>query len=245
MRKVVEQHSLLMLKEKDTMTSLQQYTYHSYLAALFFLVSISLLSACNAGVGGTSPTPVSTATSPRLDSSPKGPGGLTATVGPGNCSFKSEAPASTSGWSVYKDSRFPFRFAIPPGWRAGSFVDDSGNDYIVQVFPPGSTTPVGQAGLADQEHFSVSVTLAGPTSTYANDPNWSPEAGGITISGVKTTLYDRATPDCGEVNRGAIADFGRHHFTFFLTSIPAKAKVDIALFLGVLQSFIYRQLGSS
>src|SRR2546428_10166253 len=194
------------------MTSLQPYPFRSYLAALGFLVSISLLSACNAGVGGTSPTPVSTATSPRLDSSPKGPGGLTTTVGQSNCSFKSEAPASTSGWSVYKDGRFPFRFAIPPGWRAGSFVDDSGYDYIVQVFPPGSTTPVGQAGLTDQEHFSVTVALVGPTSTYANDPNWSPEAGGITITGVKTTHYYCTTPQCVDVNHGAHAALHDHPY---------------------------------
>ncbi len=223
------------------MTPLQQYTHRSYLAALYFLVLIALLSACDAGLGGTSPTPASTATPPRLDSSPKGPGGITVTASPSNCFFGNESPASTSGWNVYKDGRFPFKFAIPPGWRVGSFVDDSGNDYIVLVFPPGSTTPVGQAGLADQEHFSITIALAGTANTYANDPNWSPEAGGITISGVKTILYDRTTPDCATVNRAATSDFGQHHFTFFLTSIPAKAKVDIALFLGVLQSFIYKQ----
>ena len=219
----------------------QLCTRRPYLAALCLLVFVSLLSACNAGPGGTSPTPASTATSPRLNSSPKGPGGITVTASPSNCSFGNESPASTSGWNVYKDGRFPFKFAIPPGWRAGSFVDDSGNDYIVLVFPPGSTSPVGQAGLADQEHFSITVALAGPANTYANDPNWSPEAGGITISGVKTILYDRTTPDCAAVNRAATADFGQHHFTFFLTSIPAKAKADIALFLGILQSFIYKQ----
>jgi hypothetical protein len=219
----------------------QQYTYRYYLVAFCFIVLILLLSGCDAGVGGTSPTQASTAAFPKLDSSPKGQDGLTTTAGSSNCSFRSTAPVSTSGWKVYKDGRFPFKFAVPPDWRAGSFVDDSGNDYIVQVFPPGSTTPVGQAGLADQEHFSVTVVLVGPGNTYANDPNWSPEAGGITISGVKTTLYDRRTPDCGEVNRGATSDLGHHHFTFFLTSIPAKAKEDMTLFQSVLQSFIYTQ----
>lgn len=144
---------------------------------------------------------------------------------------------------MYKDGRFSFQFAVPPGWRAGSFTDDSGSDYIVQVFPPGSTTPVGQAGLTDQEHFALTIALVGPTSTYASDPNWSAEVGSIMISGVRTTLYDRAAPDCGEVNRGATADFGHHHFTFFLTSIPEKAKRDIALFEGMLQSFEYTQKG--
>jgi hypothetical protein len=111
------------------------------------------------------------------------------------------------------------------------------------VFPPGSTTPVGQAGLTDQEHFALTIALVGPTSTYASDTNWSAEVGSIMISGVRTTLYDRAAPDCGEVNRGATADFGHHHFTFFLTSIPGKAKRDIALFEGMLQSFVYTQKG--
>src|SRR6266480_7670831 len=160
-------HALVIVKEKDTMALLHQYTCRYYLAAFCFIVLISLLSGCDAEIGGTSPTTASTTAVPKLDSSPKGPGGLTATVGSSNCSFKNTAPASTSGWKVYKDSRFPFKFAVPPGWRAGSFVDDSGNDYIVQVFPPGSTTPVGQAGLTNQEHFSVTVVLVGPTSMFA------------------------------------------------------------------------------
>lgn len=223
------------------MVFLQPYTYRYYLIVFCFIMLVSLISGCNAGVGGTSPTQASTAAFPKLDSSPKGQDGLTTTAGSSNCSFRSTAKVSSNGWKVYKDGRFPFKFAVPPGWRAGSFVDDSGNDYIVQVFPPGSTTPVGQAGLGDLEHFSVTVALVGPASTYANDPNWHPEANGITISGVKTTLYDRTTPDCGEVNRGAVTDLGQHHFTFFLTSIPAKAKADITLFQGVLQSFIYTQ----
>src|SRR5436309_15403890 len=234
-------HALVIVKEEDPMAFHQRYHYRYYLAAFCFIVLILMLSACDAGVGGTSPTQASTTSFPKPDSSPKGPGGLTATVGSSNCSFKNTAPASTSGWKVYKDSRFPFKFAVPPDWRAGSFVDDSGNDYIVQVFPPESSTPVGQAGLADQEHFSVTVALVGSASTYANDPNWSPEAGNITINGVKTTLYDRTSPECGEVNRGATADFEQHHFTFFVTSIPTKAKVDIALFQSMLHSFIYTQ----
>src|SRR5947199_452994 len=121
-------HALVIVKEEDTMAFQQQYTCRYYLAAFCFIVLISMLSACDAWVGGTSPTQASTTSFPKPDSSPKGPGGLTTTVG------SSTAPVSTSGWKVYKDSRFPFKFAVPPGWRAGSFVDVSGNAYIVQVF---------------------------------------------------------------------------------------------------------------
>ena len=85
----------------------------------------------------------------------------------------------------------------------------------------------------------ISVLLAGTASDPAHDPNWKPEATPITISGTKTALYDRTSPACEEVNRIAVADFGQHHYTFFMTSVPDKAKNDLALFLGMLQSFVY------
>ena len=214
--------------------------YYALIALCSYLL-LALLVGCDIG-GGTSSSSVSVTPTPKLDSSPKGQGGLTVTPSmSSNCVLGGAAPVATSGWQLYKDGRYPFQFAVPPGWRAGSFTDDSGNDYIVQVFPPGSTTPFGQVGLADPEHFSVSVLLAGPTSTYANDPNWHAESGSITISGVKTTLYDRASPDCGQVNRGATADLGQHHFTFYMVSMPAKEREDSVLFLSVLQSFKYQQ----
>lgn len=211
----------------------------SCVLALCLCALLALLVGCEAG--GTTSSPASTTpTPPGLDSSPKGPGGLTVTPGTtSNCVFGTVTPVSTSSWQSYKDSRYPFQFAIPPGWRAGSFIDDSGNDYIVQVFPPGSTTPFGQVGLADPEHFSISVLLAGPSGTYANNPDWHAESGSITVSGVKTTLYDRASPDCEQMSRGATANLGQHHFTFYTVSIPAKEQHDSTLFESVLQSFTY------
>src|SRR5579859_1483284 len=212
--------------------------WRSWLAAFCVFVLVSLFTGCDVGGGNTSSPTASSV--PTLVGSPKGPGGLTMTPSDtSSCSIGVVAPASITGWNRYRDRRFPFQFAFPSGWRAGSFTDDSGNDYIVQVFPPDSTTPFGQAGIADQEHFAISIALSGSTSTYANDPNWRADAGSITIGGVRSTLYDRTTPDCGGVNRGATADIGRHHFTFFMVSVPGKAKKDIALFLGVLQSFTY------
>jgi hypothetical protein len=219
----------------------QKYIGLFYLAIL--CLPVFMLIGCTFWTTGTTTAPAATATSdaPALAGSPKGSGGVnsTATTVSSPCSTISTPPASTSGWKIYKDSRFSFQFAIPPGWRAGSFTDDSGNDYIVQVFPPGSTTPIGQAGLADQEHIAIAIALSGPTGTYANDPNWKVEAGSISISGKKVMIYDRTSPDCGEVNRGTTADFEQHHFTFFMTSIPEKAKKDVALFLGTLQGFVY------
>src|SRR5947209_3422802 len=211
---------------------------HSLLPALFLLVLISLLVGCDSGVSGTT-----TSNTPKLDSSPKGPGAanLTATARATPvstvCPIISAIPAATGGWKIYKETTFSFQFSVPPGWRAGSF-NDGGNDYIAQVFPPDSTTPFGIA-TADPEHFQISVLLAGSASDPAHDLDWKPEATPITISGTKTTLYDRTSPACEEVNRIAVADFGQHHYTFFMASVPDKAKNDLALFLGMLQSFVY------
>jgi len=196
-----------------------------------------LLAGCDTGIGGTIGPPGPAG-------SPKGPGAanLTATALAtpisSTCGVVHTTPVSTHGWSIYKDKLFPFQFAIPPGWRAGSFVDNSG-DYIVQIFPPGSTTPFGDAGLIDPEHISVSIAPAGSTSTYANDINWKAETSTINIGGVKTIVYDRTSPDCGEVNRGATGDFRQHHFTFYLVTNPGKAQTDIELFLGMTESFVY------
>ncbi len=216
------------------------YANFSWLPALFLLVLIPLLVGCNSDVSGTTTSSTST---PKLDSSPKGPGAanLTATARTTPvstvCPVISAEPASTGGWKTYKDTNFSFQFSVPPGWRAGSF-NDGGNDYIAQVFPPGSTTPFGIA-TADPEHFQISLLLSGTPGDPAHDPMWKPEATRITISGTKTTLYDRTSPSCEEVNRIAVANFGHHHFTFFMTSIPAKAKNDLALFLGMLGGFVY------
>ena len=216
----------------------QRCTYLFWLPTLFLLALIPLFVGCSA-IGPDN----SNATAPVESSKGPGAANLTATAlatpVSTTCPTLSTAPASTSGWKIYQDTHFSFQFAIPPGWRADSFTDASGNDYIVQVFPPGSTTPIGQMGFADQEHFSITIALTGPTGTYTNDPNWKVDAITITISGTRTPIYDRTTPDCGEVNRGATGNFGQHHFTFFMTSVPGRAKNDIALFLGVLQSFVY------
>ena len=215
----------------------QNSRFLCWLPGLCLFLLMPLLAGCDTGIGGTIGPPGPAG-------SPKGPGAanLTATAlttpVATSCGVMRVTPASTQGWSVYKDRQFPFQFAIPPGWRAGSFVDNGG-DYIVQVFPPGSTTPFGIAGLADPEHVSVTIAPPGSTATYANDTNWKAETSTIPIGGIKTTVYDRTSPDCGEVNRGASDDFGQHHFTFFLVTMPGKAQNDIALFLGMLRSFVY------
>ncbi len=210
----------------------------SGLLALLLLLLSLLLAACdtsNIGIGQPTATP--------RDS--KGPGAtnLTATARATPiatvCPTLSVAAASTTGWKLYKDTRFPFQFAIPPGWKAGSFTDGSGDEYITAVLPIGSTFPFENSSGAP-EKFEISVGLTGSPFNPSSDPNWKAEATPITISGTKAILYDRTSPNCGEYDRIAVATFGQHQFTFY-TGIyaPGKAQQDISLFLGILQSFKY------
>lgn len=215
-----------------------------WLPTLFLLALSLLLIGCDTssiGIGQTTATP----TTQELDSTPKGPGSanLTATARAMPiatiCPTFSAVPALTNGWKLYKDSRFPFQFAIPTGWKAGSFTDGSGNDYITAVLPVGSTFPFEHANGAP-EYFDISVALVGPAFDPSSDPTWIAEKSPVTINGVKTILYDGISPNCGETDRIAVATFGRRQFTFD-TGIyaPGKARQDISLFLGILQSFKY------
>jgi hypothetical protein len=218
------------------------------LPALFFLALSLLLIGCDTSSTGIGQT-TATSTTQELDGTPKGPGAanLTATALATPiatvCPTFNAAPASTSAWKLYKDTRFPFQFAVPPGWKAGSFngssADGSHAYYEAAVLPGTSTFPFEHVSGAP-EHFEVSVTLTGPVFNPASDPTWKAETSPITISETKTILYDRTSPDCGETDRIAAANFGQHHFTFYMgVYAPGKAQQDISLFLGIVHSFVY------
>lgn len=207
------------------------------LSVLFVLALFLVLMGCDVNSPGI--------TTPTVERTPKGPGAanLTATALTTPvatvCPTFSATPAPTSGWQIYKDTRFPFQFTVPPGWRAGSFTDGSGYDYIVAVLPGTSTLPFEHANVAP-EHFEISVTLAGPVFNPSSDPTWKAETTPITINGTKATLYDRTSPDCGETDRIAVANFGQHHFTFGMgVYAPGKAQQNISFFLGIVHSFVY------
>ncbi|HZU71115.1 MAG TPA: hypothetical protein VFA09_27820 [Ktedonobacteraceae bacterium] len=218
------------------------------LPALLLLALSLLLTACDTsavGIGQKAATP----TFQEVDGTPKGPGSanLTATARATPivtvCPTFSVAPASTTGWKLYRDTRFPFQFAIPPGWKAGSFngssADGSDTYYEVAVLPDASTFPFEHASGAPEE-FEISIGLTTPPFNPSSDPTWIAERTPITISGTKANLYDRTSPDCGEYDRTTVAEFGQHQFTFY-TGIyaPGKAQQDISLFLGILRSFKY------
>lgn len=218
------------------------------LSLLVFFLSLMLVNiGCSPDVPNTSkstnfPTPIE---------SPKGPGAanLTATARstpiPTVCpSIGAALSTSTTGWKIYKDSRFPFQFAFPPNWRAGSTISTSiegtNSTYLVQVFPPTSTARFDpQSSVFDVEHFEMSITLTGPVVRLSDDHSYIPEKTPTLLGTTKTILYDRASEACEEIERFAGGDFGQHYYEFRMKSIPEKAGKDLALFLSLLQSFTY------
>jgi hypothetical protein len=213
----------------------------TWCSILCSLLCIALLAGCN-----VSPSGISTATAtPNLDGSPKGPGSanLTATalaspVATPTCPILNATPASTSGWQTYRDSPYHFQFAFPQGWQPNLSTGDT-NDHTTDVFPPGSAIPPQGIAAGSPEYFQISILLTGTPSDPAHDPNWQPALSNLSIGGIKTTLYARPAVECDEKDRMAVADFGHHHYTFYMTAKPAQAQQDIALFLGLLQSFQY------
>lgn len=217
----------------------------SLCAAWWFILCGLLCGALFAGCD-ISPTGISNATAtPNLDGSPKGPGSanLTATaratpVPTPACPIVNAPAAATTGWQTYRDGQYHFQFAFPPRWQPNLSSGDS-SDHTVDVFPPGSAIPPLGIAAGLPEYFQISILLSGNASDPAHDPNWQPALSHVAIGGVKTTLYARPAVECDEKDRMAVADFGSHHFTFYMTAKPAQAQRDIALFLGLLQSFQY------
>lgn len=227
------------------------HTYLSSLPALFLLV-IVLLAGCDAPPTNTLPTATATSTlSPLGNSTPKGPAPteLTATAQATPistvCPNTNAVPASTHGWTMYKDKQYPFQFSIPTGWKAGSFTSSSGDGsssyYSVLLLPPGSTAQFSEEGaLSTPENFTLNITLSGPIPSLSKDASWTPETAKVSMNHTQITVYDRVSPGCGEVDHETDgATLGHFTYDFYMVSTSAKARGDTALFLGVVQSFVY------
>ncbi len=190
--------------------------------ALFFLDLSLLLIGCDTsgtGIGQTTATP----TTQELDGTPKGPGAANLTATALATPIATVCPT----------------FSAAPGSFNDSSADGSHAYYEAAVLPGTSTFPFENVSGAP-EHFEVSVTLTGPVFNPASDPTWKAETSPITISETKTILYDRTSPDCGETDRIAVANFGQYHFTFYMgVYAPGKVQQDISLFLGIVHSFVY------
>jgi hypothetical protein len=229
----------------------QKRAYSKLIASLLLSLGfISINIGCStqqAQTPGSTSTPTAKSAAPI--ESPKGPGAanLTATAQatgqPAACpTFRRGTPAITSGWQVYKDARFSFQFSFPPAWRAGvttnTSADGSSSSYIVLVFPPTSHAPFDwHSSLFDAEHFEVTVFLTGSVTSLANDHSYIPESTDVVLGNTKSTLYDRTSSDCQEVERLVQSAYNHSQYQFRMKSLPEKAQQDITLFLGMLQSF--------
>ncbi|HVB26005.1 MAG TPA: hypothetical protein VNG51_28960 [Ktedonobacteraceae bacterium] len=229
------------------MTEYKHIQVSRLLISLSLLFLITLLTGCSSGITNTAP---STTPTPTIVGPQKGPGSanLTATAQATPvatvCPTFSAAPANTSGWHVYTDSRFSFHVAIPSGWHTGSFTsssaDGSSSYYTVMVRPPGSTARFNEEeAMADPDHFEITVILSGPLENIdSSGSGWTAEATPITIDGMKAKIYDRTETQCaGSIGRIIQITFMQQNYMFYMTSIPAKAKNDIALFSGMAESF--------
>ncbi|WIG58186.1 MAG: hypothetical protein OJF49_000931 [Ktedonobacterales bacterium] len=206
------------------------------IAALSVVLALAAMSACGQGSTArqtpTLPTlpPFATQTLPAHPT----PTSLVAHI----------QPASTQGWAIYHDSTFPFQLPMPPGWRAGSYVDDRNGtsqcEYVVDFFPPGSN---GVAMDGAQEKEPELIFLYVKMKCQPFDPHGLAslvaDPSPIGLGSTQTTLYVSNLPAADGPVLIALAMLGGHQYQYSLQSTQAKGQEDIALFLGMLRDFRY------
>jgi len=208
------------------------------------LFVLAILATGLTGCGGRASTASSIASAyPTTSPSPTIPSAtVTAAV----------TPAVTTGWAIYRDSRTAFQVPLPPGWWTGSFTSATPNGpdvYNVQCFPPHSYGQPGAGAAAmEPELIEITVVFAAPYVSFANNPDWSPEAYPVAIGSTPAMVYDRILPDGEELLHLAATYRGRLQFLFELHLLSSKASVPLdpakitsatALFLGMMQGFQY------
>jgi hypothetical protein len=153
--------------------------------------------------------------------------------------------ADTKGWDVYRDTRYPFRMPIPPGWQIFALSDSTPATtcswYDVALFPPGSH-PVKLEPLPETNPSAEYMTLSVPVGCNANNyglpPGATPESQQVSIGGQLVTIYDDTWHDDVSIRR-ATAKFGGLAYWFGLQTGPTDQPEAIALFLGMLKGFTF------
>jgi hypothetical protein len=152
--------------------------------------------------------------------------------------------ASTTGWTMYRDPRFPFEVPQPPGWRASVFYDtDHGGvngpcAYTVYFFLPGSTA-TGQLMIETHvpEYISVGLKLNCPRFDPLANHWLVAEPLPISFGGQPSTLYDNDGE--GWVQRVTVTDFGENQWGFSYGSNTSENYTHLALYLAMVQDFRY------
>ncbi len=157
------------------------------------------------------------------------------------CSSDSGQP---SGWTRYRDSKYPFQVSFPSGWHVGTFTDKPTDAperyYVVKFVPPNSSaTPSATAMNNGSEGVYISINDLPYDSCADSDvgPYTAKYPDSLTISGKKVTRYDRQLGR--EATRFAWTTFGDHCYAFTEVSLSATADQNLDIFLRMLQTFAY------
>jgi hypothetical protein len=127
--------------------------------------------------------------------------------------------APTTGWTVYRDPRFPFEVPQPPGWQASVFYDtDHGGvtrpcAYTVYFFH--TEIPVKAELMIetrDPESIFVGVSLNCPRFNPSANHWLVAEPSPMSFGGQPSTLYDNDGE--GQVHRVTVAEFGGRQWQF-------------------------------
>jgi hypothetical protein len=152
--------------------------------------------------------------------------------------------ASTTGWTVYRDPRFPFEVPQPPGWRASVFYDtDHGGitgpcAYTVYFFH--TDVPVKAEMMIEThvlEYILVGLKLNCPRFNPSANQYLVAEPSPISFGGQPSTLYDNDGYEW--VERVTVAEFGGHQWGFSYGSRTSENYAHLALYLAMVQGFGY------
>lgn len=160
------------------------------------------------------------------------------------------------GWTWYQDARYPFRVAVPPGWRAGSFeyTPDGSNQpstspsyiHVVDLFGPGSVGQATSNGVMRSDTFPPVITIEVDVGagTHPNAygtgqlSNFHAQPTPVCIGKTAVTQY-LFTNDQGDVEQAAVLQSGPKGYPYsFLVAFNSKtAPGDATLFQTVLATF--------
>jgi hypothetical protein len=158
------------------------------------------------------------------------------------CGQAAPSRSATADWAVYHDTRFPFQMPVPPGWRVGAVIGDSGGvdncEYFVDVVPPGTDAPYAMPIIMRlPEMMWIRVNMKCAPFSPEDDHLVSVER--LTISEAPAVLYNQGQDDHNSLT--AVAVFDNHQFAFTVGSyVSAKgAQQDLEYFREMLTGFQY------
>lgn len=151
-------------------------------------------------------------------------------------------PPLPKGWTLYRDSHYPFQMPVPPGWRTATMYDGPSDrpncTYVVGVFMPGDQSVLTDYTLAQENEF-IYLMLNISCPDWATIGNYTKQPGELTVSGQHAKQYDVELPQNYGFFRTVVANIGGHSYTFQVRGPEANKQVDYAIFAQMLKGFVY------